>query len=213
VENLAFGYGGQAAVAGLSGVFTPGSLTALVGANGAGKSTLLKGLAGALPPLRGEIACPAGSRTAYLPQQSELDPTFPTTVAQAAGFGLAGRQRPRDRTAKVEAALRVVDLANLAAAPLDILSGGQLQRVLLARLILQDADIVLLDEPFRGLDQATTEAMLAVLAQWAAEGRVVVAAIHDLDQARAHFPFSLRLAADKPPVWGRRALQTAGPGR
>jgi zinc/manganese transport system ATP-binding protein len=201
--DAAFGYAGHPAVAALSGVFLAGSLTALVGANGAGKSTLMKGLAGRLTPLRGLVLrCPE-ARVAYLPQQSELDPTFPITVGQTVSFGLS-RSAAANRThrrAKVAQALDAVGLAGFETTPLEALSGGQRQRILLARLIVQDADIVLLDEPFTGLESAIVERVLALLARWAAAGRVVVAAIHDIGQARTHFPAALLLTGDAP-CWG-----------
>ena len=203
LADAVFGYAGRAAVAPLTGVFAAGSLTALVGPNGAGKSTLLKGLAGQLAPLRGRVVRPASARVAYLPQQSELDPSFPATVGQTVAFGLprsaaAGRA---GRTARVAEALGAVGLGGFAKVSLGTLSGGQRQRVLLARLILQDADIILLDEPFAGLTAETTEAMLALFAQWAGAGRIVAAAIHDIDQALARFP-SVVLLGGKAPVWG-----------
>jgi len=210
LEDAAFGYAGRPAVAALTGVFTPGSLTALVGANGAGKSTLLKGLAGLLTPLQGQVLRAPWARVAYLPQQSELDPTFPATVGQTVAFGLrrsaaAGRTQ---RRAQVAQALEAVGLAGFEAISLDALSGGQRQRVLLARLIVQDADVILLDEPFAGLEAVTTEAMLALFARWAAAGRVVVAAIHDIGQARAHFPDALLLTSATP-RWGATRLVLA----
>ncbi|MDB5427255.1 MAG: transporter [Phenylobacterium sp.] len=203
LAGAVFGYAGRAAVAPLTGVFAAGSLTALIGPNGAGKSTLLKGLAGQLAPLQGRVLRPASARVAYLPQQSELDSSFPATVGQTVAFGLsrsppAGRA---DRKARVAEALGAVGLGGFEKVSLGALSGGQRQRVLLARLILQDADIVLLDEPFAGLAADTTEAVLALFAQWAQAGRIVAAAVHDIDQALAHFP-TVVLLGGRAPVWG-----------
>jgi zinc/manganese transport system ATP-binding protein len=193
LEDAAFGYARRPAVAALTGVFASGSLTALIGPNGAGKSTLLKGLAGELAPLRGQVLRPASARTAYLPQQSELDPTFPASVGQTVAFGLARGADGPHRKAQVARALDAVGLSGFEAVSLGALSGGQRQRVLLARLIVQDADIILLDEPFAGLEAGTTDAMLALMAGWAEAGRLVVAAIHDIDQARTHFPSTVLL--------------------
>jgi zinc/manganese transport system ATP-binding protein len=204
--DAAFGYDGRAMVTGLTGAFAPSRLTAVVGLNGSGKSTLIKGLAGELAPLRGEAVRPSREQIAYLPQRSQLDPSFPITVGGALQLSLPRRKaRPRQSAqACVTQALSGVGLAGFARRPLETLSGGELQRVLFARLTLQDAQVILLDEPFSAIDARTTAELLRVLAGWAAEGRTVVAALHDLDQVREHFPDTL-LLAHAPVAWGPTA--------
>lgn len=159
LHDLTLGYDGHPAVHHLSGVIQPGALLAVVGPNGAGKSTLIKALAGLLKPIGGRIDGLAGQRVAYLPQQATLERGFPILVGEFAAMGLwhetgafggfsrAQRERVRD-------ALAAVGLEGYARQPIDTLSGGQLQRTLFARLMLQDAPILLLDEPFRPLISA-----------------------------------------------------------
>jgi zinc/manganese transport system ATP-binding protein len=229
VEDLTVAYDRQPAVHHLSGRFEPGSLTAIVGPNGAGKSTLLKALVGLLPASQGRVIRPADrAALAYLPQQVEIDRSFPITVADAVSLGLwrdigafgaigaAGR-------ARVTAALAAVGLAERARQGIGALSAGQLQRALFARLLLQDAPVILLDEPFAAIDEATTRDLLALLSGWHEEGRTVVAVLHELDEVRAHFPQTLLLARE-PVAWGptpevltearlQRARQLAGAWR
>jgi len=188
-------------VAGLTGVFAPASLTAIVGPNGAGKTSLLKALAGILAPRAGKIVCAAraGKRLGYLPQQSELERDYPITVVELVALGrwreFGAFRPPSDRLAgAIDEAIAAVGLADLADRPIGQLSAGQFQRVLFARLMLQDATVILLDEPFAAIDESTTEDLLGLIKRWHAEQRTVVAVLHDLDQVRAHFPDTLLLA-------------------
>ncbi|HKU95749.1 MAG TPA: metal ABC transporter ATP-binding protein [Vineibacter sp.] len=183
-----------------------GEMTAIVGPNGAGKSTLLKALLGLAPRVEGRIEC-AARRIAYLPQQAEIDRTFPISVfdtvllgrwGRFGGFGAAGPADLHDARHAIEA----VGLAGFERRPIDTLSVGQFQRVLFARLLLQDADLVLLDEPFAAIDAKTVGDLMEVIKRWHAEKRTVVAVLHDLDQVRREFPNSLLLA---------RELVDAGP--
>ncbi|WP_033453822.1 zinc ABC transporter ATP-binding protein AztA [Bordetella bronchiseptica] len=208
LRGAAFGWHGGPAVHGLTGEFSRGSMTAIVGPNGAGKSTLLKGLAGVLRPLAGALECEAGlrRRLAWLPQASELERGFPITVADMVALGAWGRVGAWRRfdaaeTARVHAALRRVGLQELAGRALATLSGGQMQRALFARLLLQDAPLLLLDEPFSAIDAATTDVLLALLREQHAEGRTVIAVLHDLDLVRRHFPRTLLLAG-RQVAWG-----------
>jgi zinc/manganese transport system ATP-binding protein len=201
IDNLSVAYGRRLVIDRVSGEFAPASLTAVVGPNGAGKSSLLKALAGVVPARGGTIVCPARAhdRLAYLPQQSELDRDFPVAVAELValgawrGFG-AYRSPPERLDAAVGEALAAVGLAELSRRPVGELSVGQFQRALFARLILQDAAVILLDEPLAGVDEATSEDLLRIIARWQSEGRTVVAVLHDLDQVRTHFPKVLLLA-------------------
>ncbi|WOP15407.1 ABC transporter ATP-binding protein [Ottowia sp. SB7-C50] len=209
LHDLTLGYDGHPAVHHVSGVIRPGALLAVVGPNGAGKSTLIKALAGLLKPLGGRIDGLAGQRVAYLPQQATLERGFPIGVGEFAAMGLwhetgafggfSGDQRER-----VRAALAAVGLEGHARQPLDTLSGGQLQRTLFARLMLQDAPILLLDEPFSAIDQRTTADLLQLLRQWHAAGKTVLAVLHDLHQVREAFPDTLMLARELV-AWGPTA--------
>lgn len=205
-EDLTLGYDRHPAVHHLSGVVRKGSLTALVGANGSGKSTLLKGVVGMLGPMSGACTVAPGTSLAYLPQQSELDRTFPARVVDLVSLGLwprrglLGRLRPEDRAA-VAAALSAVGLDGFGARPIDTLSGGQLQRALFARVLVQDADLILLDEPFNAIDARTVADLIGLIMRWHGERRTVVVVVHDLDLVRRHFPEALLLAR-RPVAWG-----------
>lgn len=208
-NDLTLGYNSHPAVHHLSGTVSPGSLTAVVGANGSGKSTLMKAIAGLLRPMSGGCTVRAGTRLAYLPQQSELDRTFPARVADLVGLGLwprrglLGRHNAEDREA-LGRALKSVGLEDFAGRSLDTLSGGQLQRALFARVVLQDADLILLDEPFNAVDQRTVSDLVALIGRWQAEGRTVLTVVHDIELVRQHFPRTLLLAR-RPVAWGETA--------
>ena len=206
LANLTLGYDRHPAVHHLSGEIATGSLTAIVGPNGAGKSTLLKGIAGALSPLDGDIALARGRRLAYLPQQAELDRSFPIHVYDLVAMGLWNRAGIFGRigggaAAKIEAAIAAVGLAGFERRPIGALSGGQMQRALFARLLLQDADIILLDEPFTAIDARTTADLLALVQRWHGESRTVVAVLHDIETVRRAFPQTLLLARESV-AWG-----------
>jgi zinc/manganese transport system ATP-binding protein len=210
LRGAAFGYDGRAAVRRLDGVFEPGSLTAIVGPNGAGKSTLIKGVAGLLAPLAGDISrsgLPAPA--AYLPQRAEIDRSFPARVADLVALGLwtrrglLARLTPADR-AGIDAALSAVGLENFGRREIGALSGGEFQRMLFARVLLQDAPLILLDEPFSAVDQKTVADLLAIIHRWHAEGRTVLVAVHNVQMVREHFPETLLLDGE-PVAWGRTA--------
>jgi len=209
LTDLTLGYDRHPAVHHLSGEIATGSLTAIVGPNGAGKSTLLKGIAGALSPLGGDIALARGRRLAYLPQQAELDRSFPIHVYDLVAMGLWNRAGIFGRigggaAAKIEAAISAVGLAGFERRPIGALSGGQMQRALFARLLLQDADIILLDEPFTAIDARTTADLLALVQRWHGESRTVVAVLHDIETVRRAFPQTLLLARESV-AWGGTA--------
>lgn len=201
LHDLTLGYDRHPAVHHLSLRIAPGSLVALVGPNGAGKSTLVKALAGDLPPLSGGVEGLAGHRVAWLPQHSGLDTSFPIDVRRMVALGLwhrvgaLGRFRAEHRR-RCDEALAAVGLAGFESRGLDTLSGGQLQRALFARLILQDAPVVLLDEPFAAVDHRTSADLLALLKRWQGQGKTVIVVLHDLAQVRAHFPHTLLLARE-----------------
>ncbi|WP_231849326.1 zinc ABC transporter ATP-binding protein AztA [Serpentinimonas raichei] len=201
LHNLTVGYERHPAVHHLSLRWAAGSLVAIVGPNGAGKSTLLKALAGELRPLSGRIEGLAGRRVAYLPQTPQIDRSFPVTVQDLVQLGLwhqvgalgrwkgAHRQRCRE-------ALATVGLQGFEARTIDTLSGGQFQRALFARLMLQDAELLLLDEPFAAVDENTSADLLQLLKDWSASGKTVLTVLHDLGLVRAHFPQALLLARE-----------------
>jgi zinc/manganese transport system ATP-binding protein len=201
LRDLTLGYDRHPAVHHLSLDLGAGSLTAVVGPNGAGKSTLLKGLIGELSPLEGRIDRKA-RRVAYLPQLSEVDRSFPVAVGAFVAMGLWHRTGAFGRIGKSDAhlvtdALSAVGLNGFQTRSISALSGGQMQRVLFARLLLQDADLILLDEPFTALDDRTAAELLDLVKRWHGEGRTVLAVLHDLDAVRAHFPQTLLLARQK----------------
>jgi zinc/manganese transport system ATP-binding protein len=207
-DDVTLGYGRRPAVHHLDGEIAPGSLTAVVGPNGAGKSTLLKGVVGALRPLAGRIELSSGphTRVAYLPQAADLDRTFPLPVYDLVAMGLWGRSGlfggvgRRDR-ARIEEALAAVGLTGFERRPIGTLSGGQMQRALFARLLLQDASVILLDEPFTAIDAKTTADLLDLVRRWHDEERTIVAVLHDLDVVKRVFPETL-LIARQPVAWG-----------
>lgn len=206
-RDLTLGYERHPAVHHLDGEVHDGELLAICGPNGAGKSTLLKGVAGLLSPLAGRIEGHLPSReVAYLPQAADIDRTFPIGVYDlvATGLwrrtGLFGGIGRADRE-RIEQAIATVGLSGFEARPIGTLSGGQMQRTLFARLLLQDARMILLDEPFTALDAGTVADLTALVRHWNGEGRTVLAVLHDLELVREHFPRTLLLAR-APVAWG-----------
>lgn len=198
-DNVTLGYGGRLVLHDLSLTIPAGSLMALVGANGQGKSTLLKAIAGEVSPLNGHVA-PAHDRAtiAFLAQETGFDRDFPIIVRDVVAMGLWPRLGPFGRIGRAEAAIVADALAAVGLAGFDrrligSLSGGELQRVLFARLAVTDAAIILLDEPFAAMDGETVTTLLAVIAGWHKEGRTVIASLHDLSQVRGHFPTVIRI--------------------
>jgi zinc/manganese transport system ATP-binding protein len=207
-DNVELRHGPRIILSALSGAITPGSLLAVIGANGSGKTTLLRAIAGLHPVALGRID--RGDLTtadiALLAQGSHLDRSFPITVRDVVALA-AARLGPfqaigKGRLEATHAALQRVDLGQVASRPIQALSAGQFQRVLFARTIVQDARLILLDEPFTAVDAATTRLLLSVIQDWHAQGRTVVAVLHDLDLVRRHFPCTLTLAAHSA-VWNR----------
>src|SRR5436189_2509102 len=200
-RNLTLGYDRHPAVHHLDGAVQAGSLTAVVGPNGAGKSTLFKGVVGVIKPLAGKIERHGvlPQDIAYLPQIAEIDRSFPISVYDMVAMGLwrskglfGGIGRKERDT--VEAAIAAVGLTGFEPRAIGTLSGGQMQRMLFARLLLQDARLIVLDEPFNAIDAKTCDDLLALTRHWHGEGRTVLAALHDLETVRNHFPETLLLA-------------------
>ncbi|MGV8842053.1 MAG: metal ABC transporter ATP-binding protein [Pseudomonas sp.] len=175
-----------------------GSLTAIIGANGCGKSSLLKVIAGLQPALQGRIEVAANrlGGLAYLQQQQALDRQFPVDLQQLVGAGLWRSQLPR-RTRQLRLAQALADwqLSGLERRPLQALSGGELQRALLARLGLTDARLLLLDEPAAALDEAGQRLLWQQIGRWQEQGRTQLVVCHDLAQVREHIPSTLHITA------------------
>jgi zinc/manganese transport system ATP-binding protein len=207
-RDVTLGYDRHPAVHHLSGEVAPGALLAVVGPNGAGKSTLFRGLVGILKPLAGTILTGGLDvrDIAYLPQTTDIDRSFPISVFDFVGTGLwrqsglfggignAARE-------KIASALSAVGLSGFENRGIGTLSGGQMQRMLFARVLLQDARLIVLDEPFNAIDAKTSADLLGLIQQWHTEERTVLAALHDMDLVRAHFPETLLLARGQV-AWG-----------
>lgn len=209
VQDLTVSYRGHPAVHHLSGEFAAGRLTAVVGPNGAGKSSLLSVLAGTRADFQGRMERPPARQVAYLPQAASLDRSVPVTVHEVAAMGLwsrLGSFRAIDAAGRAEVgrALAAVGLGGFERRLVGELSAGQAQRVLFARVLVQDAALILLDEPFNAVDARTTADLLAVLQRWRGECRTVIAVLHDLEQVRAHFDQVLLLAREAV-AWGATA--------
>ena len=210
-RDVTLGYDRHPAVHHLSGEVATGALLAVVGPNGAGKSTLFRGLVGILKPLAGSILTGgiAAKDIAYLPQSADIDRSFPISVFDFVGTGL-WRQTGffggvgKEARASVAQALAAVGLSGFENRGIGTLSGGQMQRMLFARVLLQDARLIVLDEPFNAIDTKTSADLMALVEQWHEEKRTVLAALHDMDLVRAHFPETLLLARGKV-AWGATA--------
>lgn len=199
--DLTAGYERHPAVHHVSLRWRSGDLAAVVGPNGAGKSTLLKAVAGRLRPMHGSVRGTMPQGIAYLPQTSEVDRGFPVTVVELVAMGLWHEVGPlgrpsREQRRRVDEAIAAVGLHGFELRTLDTLSGGQFQRALFARLMLQDAPVMLLDEPFTGVDARTLEDLICILQRWHEGGRTVVAVLHDLELVRAVFPTTTLLARE-----------------
>jgi len=199
LRDVTVRYGRRTALEAVSGEFASGSLTAVVGANGAGKSTLLAAIAGVVRLSRGTVNCGARQRLAYLPQLAAIDRDYPLTVLELIALGgwrEFGAFRSPSTALRTRAVLvaETVGLAGRLARLIGELSVGELQRALFARLMLQDAAVILLDEPFAAVDAQTLSVLLDQVIQWHQEGRTVIAVQHDLDLVRARFPLTVVLA-------------------
>jgi zinc/manganese transport system ATP-binding protein len=207
-SDVTLGYDRHPAVHHLSGEIAKGALLAVIGPNGAGKSTLFRGLAGILKPLAGSISlCGLDARDiAYLPQTADIDRSFPITVFDFVGTGLwratglFGGIGNAER-ARIARALAAVGLTGFENRTIGTLSGGQMQRLLFARVLLQDARLIVLDEPFNAIDARTAADLLMLVKHWHAEGRTVLAALHDFELVAAQFPETLLLAREAV-AWG-----------
>ena len=203
-SGLDLGYGDVTIVRDISFELGRGDVLAVVGHNGSGKSTLVKTLLGYLPPLSGEFNW-TGERPrsiAYLGQRTEFDHRFPIRVRDLAAMGawsdlgLFGWV-DRDCQVLIDRALDRTGTAQIADMPLHKLSAGQLQRALFARTMVQDAPLILLDEPFTAVDQTTEAALLELIDEWAAEGRTIILVLHDLSAVLKHCSKALLLGGGR----------------
>jgi zinc/manganese transport system ATP-binding protein len=208
LNNLTIAYNRQPAVHHVNGEFSSGELSAITGANGAGKSTLLKALAGILPVFEGDIEFGSITRKdmAYMPQAADMQRDFPINILQmvcsgfwqkTGGFG----QITKEQRIKAMQALTEVGLNGFENRNLDSISAGQFQRALFARIIVQDAKLILLDEPFTAIDSNTTAALLKIIHIWHKEGRTVICVLHDFEQIKTNFTNCLLLARETI-AWG-----------
>jgi ABC-type Mn2+/Zn2+ transport system ATPase subunit len=197
VRGLTVGYGRRPALESVSFEVPAASAVAVLGPNGAGKSTLFHAAIGILSPERGEVAV-ASRRIAFVPQRLELEPSFPVTVADVvrmgryADLGLVRRFAEHDRD-RVAGAMRALGVEAFAGRRFGDLSGGERQRALLAQAAAQEADILLLDEPFTGVDAPTGAAIRGLIGRWRSEGRTVLVATHDLESAARDYDLVLCL--------------------
>ena len=210
IDNLTVSYRQHPALHHISGHFAAGSLTAVIGPNGSGKSTLLKSIMGLLRPEGGQITVGTPRCSiAYLAQLTEIDRSFPMSVRDCvllgswSAVGAWGRV-PEALLQRVASAITQVGLAGFEQRTVGSLSSGQLQRVLFARLMVQEANLILLDEPFNAMDSRTTAALLRLVHQWHSEGRTVIAVLHDDEQVRQHFAQTVLLARELV-AWGDTA--------
>jgi ABC-type Mn2+/Zn2+ transport system ATPase subunit len=196
-DGLTVAFGDVAALDDVSFELPVGSRTAVLGPNGAGKSTLFRAAVGLIGAEAGTVRL-ASRRVAFVPQHLDVEPAFPVTGADVVRMGRYGdlgwvrRFGPRDHELVAEAQ-RALDVDHLAGRRFGDLSGGERQRVLLAQAAAQDADLLLLDEPFTGVDRPTHAAARALLGRWSEQGRTIVVATHDLESAARDYDLVLCL--------------------
>jgi len=186
VQDLAGGYTAEV-ISGVSFDLEPGTICAVLGPNGGGKTTLFRALLGELPLRRGAVSLPA--RPAYVPQTDRTRLDFPVSALDVVLMGAYGRTPAWRRVARADrdaarATLERVGLGDRARRRFGALSGGQRQRVLIARALLQDSPVILLDEPLSGVDAASATRIEALFGELRDEGRVLLVATHDVEQAR-----------------------------
>lgn len=207
LNHLTLGCGKTAILRDVHGGFTAGTMTAIVGPNGAGKSALLKGLLGLLRPLRGTVESRyPRSALGYLAHASEIGHQLPVRVEDFVAVGLwsrIGGLRAAARTLarRVDEAIFTVGLKDHASRSISELSRGQFQRMRFARLLTQDPSVILLDEPFFGVDEPTAFALLQLIHSWHGQGKTVIAVLHDRQLVRMNFPQALVLAG-RVLAWG-----------
>ena len=195
-NSLRWGAPGQPLTPAVDFTLETGSLTGVIGPNGCGKSSLLKVIAGLQKPLAGKIRVdvPRRGGVSFLPQQQHLDRQFPISLQELVAAGFWGTQlTPPQRNERLQAVLEDWCLSGLEHRPLMALSGGELQRALLARLSLAEAPVLLLDEPHAALDEQGQALLWKHIHTWHAEGRTLLVVCHDLAAVRQHLPQALQI--------------------
>ena len=182
-KNASIGYSQTPVLTGITLSLSPGHALALIGPNGSGKTTLMRALLGSAQLISGELSCPLDF-LGYVPQNSDIDLSFPINVRQVVEMGMYPKTkllRPlsREQKEEVSAALEQIGLADRARERFGTLSGGQRQRVLVARALVAKPRLVLLDEPFNGLDEPNREALLSLISQAKAQGTAFMISTHD----------------------------------
>jgi len=200
IQNLTISYSRKPAVKGINLQIPKGKIIGIIGPNGAGKSTLLKGILGLLPKDNGRILIYGKSlsemlkKISYIPQKESFDWDFPVTVVDEVVMGrfthlsLFGRPGNEDKTKVIEA-LKKVDMLRFSKRQIRYLSGGQQQRIFLARCLAQESEILLLDEPFVGVDAATEQAIFALMKKLKGEGKTILVVHHDLGKVTEYFDY------------------------
>jgi len=173
------------------------TITGIIGPNGAGKSTLLKAILGLIQSsgeilIDGEPTKKVLQKIAYVEQKSHIDFTFPITIRECVALGRTVKKKPLQRLTKedwekVDAAIEEVGLTDLASRQIGALSGGQFQRVLLARCMVQEAQYIFLDEPFVGIDMLSEKVIMTILRKWKEEGKTILMVNHDLSKVKEYF--------------------------
>ena len=173
------------------------TITGIIGPNGAGKSTLLKAILGLIQSsgeilIDGEPTKKVLQKIAYVEQKSHIDFTFPITIRECVALGRTVKKKPLQRLTKedwekVDAAIEEVGLTDLASRQIGALSGGQFQRVLLARCMVQEAQYIFLDEPFVGIDMLSEKVIMTILRKWKEEGKTILMVNHDLSKVKKYF--------------------------
>lgn len=202
--GLTLGHPGRVLAADIHFSLGAGDVLAVIGHNGAGKTTFVKTVLGVQKPLKGALDWPAGRprEIGYLAQLSDFDRRFPIKTRDLAamgawrGLGFRGGVDAAAR-ARIAAALDAAGVGDLADEPIHRLSGGQLQRALFARVIVQNAPLILLDEPFAAVDQRTEAQLLGLIRRWSEEGRGVILVLHDLSSVLDSCSHALLLGAGR----------------
>ena len=200
VKDLTVKYGKVIALEHISGTFHPNTLTAIVGPNGGGKSTLIKAIHGQVKISKGSIShnCRHICESGYLPQKNDVDSTFPLTVYEVIGMGLwmhqgSFKSYTKEQHSLIDEAISRVGLDLAKYKKIDQLSGGQFQRMLFARIYIQDASLIILDEPFTAIDVQTCDHLLDIIREWHRLGKTILVVLHNMELVKKYFPETLLL--------------------
>ncbi|MDV0429357.1 metal ABC transporter ATP-binding protein [Lactiplantibacillus sp. DA1] len=198
VQNLTVAYSDTPVFTDVAVNFNAGKITGIIGPNGAGKSTMIKAMLGLIKFQTGTVEYEGRAlkqfqkQIAYVEQRKDLDLTFPINVFDVVLTGTYGklglfREPTKADRQRCQAALEQLDLADLTQRQISQLSGGQLQRVFVARALVQEADIIILDEPFVGIDLQSETTIMTILRQWRDAGKMIIAVHHDLNKVSRYF--------------------------